>query len=180
MLLRKPGPRLSSKLSLFSLYSEIAWLAFRRASNQLDNYFVLNNLAAYLFKLFGTMALWQPEANARSPLADLRILCRSYTDSLRRKESSGIGAAIGSAANLEVIAMRRTAMQRVWVDGGRVDRVDQVPNTEPVGSKLWNYGWGALFVIVMTLLSVFGPRTAYSKLPPASQVVSQPAPPVIK
>jgi hypothetical protein len=29
--------------------------------------------------------------------------------------------------------------------------------------KVWSYGWGALFVAVMTILSECGPQVSYSK-----------------
>jgi len=54
----------------------------------------------------------------------------------------------------------------VWLDGF---------NTEGLGRKLWKLGWGLLFVVAMTLLSEFGPRTEFSKLPQGPAVPNQPA-----
>jgi hypothetical protein len=65
--------------------------------------------------------------------------------------------------------MQRIAMQDVWVDGTRGIRADR---TEGATRKLWKYGWGLLLVVAMTVLSEYGPRTVYSKVPsppPASQ-----------
>jgi hypothetical protein len=63
-------------------------------------------------------------------------------------------------------------MEHTWVDGYRFEKLKGL---DGLGGKLWKYGGGLLFVIVMTLLSVFGPRTVYSKVPPAPSSVSQPA-----
>jgi hypothetical protein len=54
-------------------------------------------------------------------------------------------------------------------------RTDPAPHAAQLGSRLWDYGWGALFVILMTLLSMFGPRTEYLKNPATAQAATQPA-----
>jgi hypothetical protein len=54
----------------------------------------------------------------------------------------------------------------LWFDGF---------DTEGLGRKLWKLSWGLLFVMAMTLLSEFGPRTEFSKIPPAPVVAKQPA-----
>jgi hypothetical protein len=71
--------------------------------------------------------------------------------------------------------MRQMTMEYIWLDGHRVERVAPVANLEGYGRTLWKYGWGLLFVLAMTVLSEFGPRTVYSKLPPAPPAASQPA-----
>jgi hypothetical protein len=71
--------------------------------------------------------------------------------------------------------MRQITWQHDWTDGHWVDRADPVSRTGGHGSKLWKYGWGMLFIVAMTLLSEFGPRTVYSKLPPDPPAASQPA-----
>jgi hypothetical protein len=61
--------------------------------------------------------------------------------------------------------------QQFWVDGD--DAAKSARPVEGVGHKLWKYGWGLLFVVVMTVLSVCGPRTVYSKLAPGPVGPSQ-------
>jgi hypothetical protein len=68
--------------------------------------------------------------------------------------------------------MRQMAIEQAWIDGYRFEKFK---GFDGLGGKLWKYGSGLLFVILMTLLSVFGPRIAYSKQPPAQPVASQPA-----
>ncbi|HEY4382653.1 MAG TPA: hypothetical protein VGN01_20080 [Acidobacteriaceae bacterium] len=41
------------------------------------------------------------------------------------------------------------------------------------GRKLWELGWGLLFVLAMTALSEWGPRTLYSKVPPPPAISQQ-------
>jgi hypothetical protein len=62
--------------------------------------------------------------------------------------------------------------QHFWMDG---DEAKSASPMEGLGRRLWKYGWGLLFVVVMTVLSEYGPRTVYSKLAPAQAVASQPA-----
>lgn len=76
--------------------------------------------------------------------------------------------------------MRQMTMQYVWVDGHRVERVTRAAGGEGLWKKLWNYGWGLLFVLAMTLLSMFGPRMAYSKIAPAPVSASEPALHIVK
>jgi hypothetical protein len=79
--------------------------------------------------------------------------------------------------------MRQMTMQYVWVDGHRVERVTRAARaagSDGLGKKLWDYGWGLLLVVVMTLLSMFGPRTAYSKIAPAPVSASEPALHIVK
>jgi len=56
---------------------------------------------------------------------------------------------------MQRLAMRRAEhpmwWQDVWAKG--------------LARKLWQLGWGLLFVVAMTLLAEFGPRMAYSKMP---------------
>ena len=63
------------------------------------------------------------------------------------------------------IAMEHT-VQAAWLDGFR---------GQGMGRMLWRFGWGLLFVLAMTLLSEFGPRTLYSKVPPGPDVADSPA-----
>jgi hypothetical protein len=79
--------------------------------------------------------------------------------------------------------MRQMTMQYVWVDGHRVERVTRAARaagSEGLWKKLWDYGWGLLFVLAMTALSMFGPRMAYSKAAPAPVSVSAPAVHIVK
>ena len=74
--------------------------------------------------------------------------------------------------------MQQMAMQHVWIDGYRAVgavRVDRADRTEGIARKLWKYGWGLLFVLMMTMLSEYGPRTVYSKAAPAPPSFSQPS-----
>ena len=52
-------------------------------------------------------------------------------------------------------------VQSAWLDGFR---------GQGLSRTLWRFGWGLLFVVAMTLLSVFGPRTRYSKVPLLSAI----------
>jgi hypothetical protein len=73
--------------------------------------------------------------------------------------------------------MRQMTMQQIWIDGDKVDWGDRV---EGLAKTLWRYGWGLLFIIAMTVLSEWGPRAAYSKIPPAPAAISQPAAHTVK
>jgi quinol-cytochrome oxidoreductase complex cytochrome b subunit len=66
---------------------------------------------------------------------------------------------------MRAIAMEN-GVQSAWLDGFRAQGLSRT---------LWRFGWGLLFVVVMTLLSVFGPRTQYSKVPPGTSVADGPA-----
>jgi hypothetical protein len=68
--------------------------------------------------------------------------------------------------------MRQIAMQHIWIEGARIDWAERV---EGLRKRMWKYGWGLLFVLVMTVLAEYGPRTLYSKIPPAPPAASQPA-----
>lgn len=48
------------------------------------------------------------------------------------------------------------------------------------GRALWRFFWPLAFIVLMTLLSEFGPRTLFSKLPPAPSAASEPAVHVVK
>jgi hypothetical protein len=61
--------------------------------------------------------------------------------------------------------------QHFWM--GR--RAAQVHRAEGLGGTLWKYGWGLLFVLVMTVLSEYGPSPVYSKTPPWQPVANAPA-----
>ena len=68
--------------------------------------------------------------------------------------------------------LQTATIQRVWVY--------ESSRNEGLGRKAWEYGWGLLFVVVMTLLSVAGPPTAYAKLPPDPPAAIQPSAPAVK
>jgi hypothetical protein len=72
--------------------------------------------------------------------------------------------------------MREIAAHYSWVETERVEteRTDWIERVEGFRKTLWTHGWGLLFVVVMTLLAQYGPRTVYSKLPPAPPA-SEPA-----
>jgi hypothetical protein len=67
--------------------------------------------------------------------------------------------------------MRQIAAQYIWIEGERIDWVERV---ESFRKTLWKYGWGLLFVVAMTLLAQYGPRTVYSKVQP-TPIASEPA-----
>ena len=71
---------------------------------------------------------------------------------------------------MEHIAIEYTT-QPFWMDG---DEAKSASPEEGFGRKLWKYGWGLLFVVVMTVLSEYGPRTVYSKIAPGPAAASQP------
>ena len=76
--------------------------------------------------------------------------------------------------------MGRTMTARsVWVEGVRLERPARQERADGLAAKLWKLGWGLLFVVGMTVLSEWGPRVAYSKVPPAP-AVSEPAVQVVK
>jgi len=80
----------------------------------------------------------------------------------------------------EVPAMRRTmTMDSIWVEGVRVERPARRERVDGLGRRIWMLGWGLLFVVGMTVLSEWGPRVAYSKVPPAP-AVSDPMVKVVK
>ena len=71
--------------------------------------------------------------------------------------------------------MRRTmTMDAIWVEGVRVARPRRRERVDGLGRRVWILGWGLGFVVLMTVLSEWGPRVAYSKVP-AVQAVSEPA-----
>ena len=76
--------------------------------------------------------------------------------------------------------MPQMTMPRAWIDGDLAERAAPANRSEDRWKKIWEYGWPLLFVIAMTLFSVFGPRTAYSKQPPDPPLASQPAPHSVK
>jgi hypothetical protein len=87
-------------------------------------------------------------------------------------------ALLRRSGSREGTAMRQMALRHVWADGHWVERTEPEASEAQEkgrGRMLWKYGWGLLFVVAMTLLSVFGPRTRYSKLPPAPPAARQPA-----
>jgi hypothetical protein len=71
--------------------------------------------------------------------------------------------------------MQQMTMQQIWIEEYKLDRADGIERFDGVARKLWKFGWGLMFVVAMTVLSEYGPRTAYSKIPPAAPAISQPA-----
>ena len=63
-------------------------------------------------------------------------------------------------------------MPQDWIHATREPRVEFA---DGLGRKLWKYGWGLLFVVLMTLLAEFGPRTVYSKMAGAQVSISEQA-----
>jgi len=76
-----------------------------------------------------------------------------------------LGGVVYGGSAMQQMTIEHT-VQHVWFDGF---------NTEGLGRKLWKLSWGLLFVVAMTLLSEFGPRTEFSKLSPGPVVANQPA-----
>jgi len=71
-------------------------------------------------------------------------------------------------------------MPQVWIHEVREVREAGVEFGDGLGKRLWKYGWGLVFVLAMTLLAEFGPRTVYSKVADAPGAVSQQAVHTIK
>ena len=70
--------------------------------------------------------------------------------------------------------MRRTmTIQSIWVEGFRLERPPRRESSVSLGRKIWMLGWGLGFVILMTVLSEWGPRAAFSKVPPAPAISQQ-------
>ena len=70
--------------------------------------------------------------------------------------------------------MRHTmTMQPIGVEGVKLERPVRREPAVGIGRRIWMLGWGLGFVIVMTLLSEWGPHAAYSKVPPAPAVSEQ-------
>ena len=88
---------------------------------------------------------------------------------------SHLSLALGMPAGSWGHAMQNFAMgytrHHFWMDGDEAKSATPMPG---LGRKLWKYGWGLLFVIVMTVLSVYGPPTVYSKIAPGPAAASQP------
>jgi hypothetical protein len=63
-------------------------------------------------------------------------------------------------------------MPQVWIHETREPRVEFA---QGFGKKLWKFGWGLAFVVLMTLLAEFGPRTVYSKMADAPVSISEQA-----
>jgi hypothetical protein len=64
--------------------------------------------------------------------------------------------------------MQETAARQVWVIRDETDGY--------IGTGLkraWRYVWGLVFVIVMTMLSEYGPHTVYSKVMSTAPAASQ-------
>ena len=70
--------------------------------------------------------------------------------------------------------MRQMMMPGVWIEGYRAEPASPANRSEDLWNTIWRYCWPLLFVIAMTLLSMFGPRMAYSKQPPDPPMASQP------
>jgi len=66
-------------------------------------------------------------------------------------------------------------MPQVWIHEVREVREAGVEFGDGLGKRLWKYGWGLVFVLAMTLLAEYGPRTVYSKVAPAPAAASEPA-----
>jgi hypothetical protein len=73
-----------------------------------------------------------------------------------------------------VTSMRQMMMPRLWIEGHLAQPANLAQPGEDLWKKMWDYGWGLLFVVVLTLLSVFGPPTASSKQSPDEPMASQP------
>jgi hypothetical protein len=70
--------------------------------------------------------------------------------------------------------MRHTmTMQPIWVEGIRVDKPVRREPVVGLGRRIWMLGWGLGFVILMTVLSEWGPPAAYSKIPAAPAISEQ-------
>jgi len=49
-----------------------------------------------------------------------------------------------------------------------------VYGVDGVKGSLWQLGWGLAFVLLMTGLAEWGPRTVYSKMKTEAQAITQP------
>ena len=79
-----------------------------------------------------------------------------------------------SLRSTEVRTMRHTmTMQPIWVEGIRLERPVRRQPVVGLGRRIWMLGWGLGFVILMTVLSEWGPPTAYSKIPAAPAISDQ-------
>lgn len=75
---------------------------------------------------------------------------------------------------LEVNAMRQMTLTHTWIEGRAAQQPQRADPGSTIWKKLWDYGWPLLLVVLLTLLSVYGPPTRYSKLPSAPAPATQP------
>lgn len=70
--------------------------------------------------------------------------------------------------------MQHMMMSRAWIDRHSAQPANAADRSEDRWKKIWEFGWPLLFVVAMTLFSLFGPRTEYSKQLPDPPMASQP------